>query len=106
MPSKRGRGGQGKRFEPVGRGDRWGGERRFPRKRANEPLAPRAFERQSAQALNSMIIHNLHLQNYRGFVDRSFEFNPEFTLLIGENGSGKSAVLRACATLLGDHGFF
>ena len=53
-----------------------------------------------------MIIHNLHLQNYRGFVDRSFEFNPEFTLLIGENGSGKSAVLRACATLLGDHGFF
>lgn len=40
-----------------------------------------------------MRIDQLRLKNFRGFEDFSIDLDPQFTLLIGANGSGKSAVL-------------
>lgn len=42
-----------------------------------------------------MRIDRLHVQNFRGFEDREFTFHPHFNVLIGDNGSGKTALLRA-----------
>ena len=44
---------------------------------------------------NSMRINRLTVRNFRKFEETSFEFHPQFTLLVGDNGSGKSAVLDA-----------
>lgn len=53
-----------------------------------------------------MRINHLHLQNFRLFADHQFAFPNQFTVLIGENGQGKSCVLHslrvaASAWLLG-----
>lgn len=49
-----------------------------------------------------MRIDKLQLKNFRGYVDQSFEFHPQFNLIIGENASGKTSLLegleRACAS--------
>jgi predicted ATP-binding protein involved in virulence len=49
-----------------------------------------------------MRIDKLQLRNFRGYVDHSFEFHPQFNLIIGENASGKTSLLegleRACAS--------
>jgi len=42
-----------------------------------------------------MRIDKLHIQNFRKFNELTIKFNPQFTLLIGENGSGKTAILEA-----------
>jgi len=51
-----------------------------------------------------MKLEHLKLSNFRGF--RSFEitFDPSFTVLLGQNMAGKSAVLDGAAVALG--GFF
>lgn len=41
-----------------------------------------------------MRIEKLTLQNFRLFENREFSFHPQFNLIIGENGSGKSSLLR------------
>ncbi len=48
-----------------------------------------------------MLIHNLELKNFRCFQDYQLELAPRFTVLIGENGSGKTAVLDALAIAVG-----
>lgn len=56
-----------------------------------------------------MRIDHLHIHNFKGFEDRSFDFprsldSPalgSFHVLIGENGSGKSTALDALAVALG-----
>lgn len=45
-------------------------------------------------------IEKLTLQNFRLFEQREFSFHPQFNLIIGENGSGKSSLLRALAIAL------
>ncbi|MFO8232683.1 MAG: AAA family ATPase [Longimonas sp.] len=42
-----------------------------------------------------MRIDRLCVQNFRCFPDHVFPFNPHFNVLIGENGVGKSALLKA-----------
>lgn len=42
-----------------------------------------------------MIIKNLILQNFRSYKKKSFEFNSTTTLIIGDNGAGKSNILEA-----------
>lgn len=42
-----------------------------------------------------MKIHELRCLNFRCFQDRAWAFHPQFNLLIGDNGSGKTAVLDA-----------
>jgi recombinational DNA repair ATPase RecF len=48
-----------------------------------------------------MRIDSLHLQSFRGFEALDLDFNPSFTLLLGENGAGKTAVLEALSVALG-----
>lgn len=42
-----------------------------------------------------MIIKNLILQNFRSYKKKSFEFSQTTTLIIGDNGAGKSNILEA-----------
>lgn len=48
-----------------------------------------------------MKIHQLKLKNYKSFTEEAFSFNPSFTVLVGDNGKGKSAILDALAIALG-----
>jgi len=48
-----------------------------------------------------MRIDRLHIENFKKFASQDFDFHPHFTLLVGENGSGKTSVLDALAVALG-----
>ncbi len=48
-----------------------------------------------------MKIHRLTLENFRCFSQKTLEFTPEFNVLAGDNGTGKSAILDAVATGIG-----
>ena len=48
-----------------------------------------------------MRIDHLHITNFRSFEDRTFGFVEGFTLLIGANATGKTAVLDALAIAIG-----
>lgn len=48
-----------------------------------------------------MKIHALHLENFRGFAKLDLPLHPSLTLLVGENGAGKTALLEAIAVVLG-----
>ena len=48
-----------------------------------------------------MRIDRLTVQNFKKFTEQTFALHPQFTLLVGENGSGKTAVLDALAVSLG-----
>jgi len=50
-----------------------------------------------------MKIHTLQLHNFRKFADKTFRFHPQFTVLIGDNASGKTSILDALAVLLGTY---
>jgi predicted ATP-binding protein involved in virulence len=48
-----------------------------------------------------MILRSLTVEQYRGFASRTpIEFDPSFTLIVGENGVGKTSVLWALRVLL------
>ena len=47
-----------------------------------------------------MRIDQLHLQNFRCFENKTLDFTPAFNVLIGDNGSGKTAVLESLAVAL------
>ena len=49
---------------------------------------------------NDWFISSLSLRNFRGSTDFSIDFGHEVTLLIGENGTGKTGVLDAASILL------
>ncbi|MBI3319230.1 MAG: AAA family ATPase [Candidatus Omnitrophica bacterium] len=44
-----------------------------------------------------MRIDQLTVQHCKKFAEQTFTLHPQFTLLVGENGSGKTAVLDALA---------
>jgi predicted ATP-binding protein involved in virulence len=44
-----------------------------------------------------MQIRHLYVRNFRGFKIREFNFSEQFNVLIGENGTGKTAILDALA---------
>lgn len=48
-----------------------------------------------------MKINDIHIVNFKGIDNKSFEFNPQFNVLIGENGAGKSSILDAVSIGLG-----
>lgn len=48
-----------------------------------------------------MRLETLRLQNFRGYVDREFNLHPQFNLIIGENGAGKTSFLEAAAIAIG-----
>jgi len=47
-----------------------------------------------------MRLDKIHIRNYRGFEDLTVELNPQFNLVIGDNGAGKTSFLDACVKLL------
>lgn len=47
-----------------------------------------------------MKIHHISLQNFRRYERAGFQFHPQFTVMIGNNGAGKTTVLDALAMLL------
>ncbi|WP_336042268.1 AAA family ATPase [Pseudooceanicola nanhaiensis] len=48
-----------------------------------------------------MRLHSIGLTNFRGFAKRDIALHPEFNLIIGENGAGKTSVLEALSVALG-----
>ena len=44
-----------------------------------------------------MFIKKLHLQNFRCYRDFTIEFSPKLTVIVAENGKGKTAILDALA---------
>ena len=48
-----------------------------------------------------MRIDRLDIRNFRCFAERTFSFNPKFTLLVGSNASGKTAILEVLTVALG-----
>ena len=48
-----------------------------------------------------MYLSRLSLSNVRHFEDRSFQFKPGFNLIVGENGAGKTSILRGLMAVLG-----
>lgn len=48
-----------------------------------------------------MRIDHLHIENFKKFSKQDFHFHPHFTLLAGENGSGKTSILDALAVAAG-----
>jgi predicted ATPase len=50
---------------------------------------------------STMRVLSLELTDVRRFAHKRFEFRPGFNLLVGENGEGKSTVLRSLMTVLG-----
>jgi predicted ATP-binding protein involved in virulence len=42
-----------------------------------------------------MKIDHLHVENFKKFAVQDFDFHPHFTLMVGENGAGKTTVLDA-----------
>jgi predicted ATP-binding protein involved in virulence len=48
-----------------------------------------------------MKIRQLEVKNFRGFEHETFHFSDQFNLLIGDNGTGKTAVLEALAIAVG-----
>lgn len=46
-------------------------------------------------------IDELHLFNYRKFLDMTFKLNPQMNVFAGKNGSGKTAVLEAACVSMG-----
>ena len=48
-----------------------------------------------------MRIDQLLIQNFKGFALRELKLHPEFNLIVGENGSGKTSVLDALSIAAG-----
>ena len=45
------------------------------------------------------MIHSLTLKKFTAFSDLNIQFSPKLNILIGENGTGKSLLLKAAYTL-------
>ncbi len=48
-----------------------------------------------------MRIDRLEIENFKKFARQNFDLHPQFTLLVGDNGAGKTSVLDALAVALG-----
>lgn len=50
-----------------------------------------------------MKINQLYIQNFKCFKSQNFTFNPQFTVLIGDNTKGKTSALDALAVAIGTY---
>lgn len=48
-----------------------------------------------------MRIDGLEIQNFKKFANQTIDFHPQFTLLVGDNGAGKTSILDALAVAAG-----
>lgn len=49
---------------------------------------------------DEQMISQIEIENFKLFSEQAFDFNPEFNLIAGVNGSGKSSLLKALAIAL------
>jgi predicted ATP-binding protein involved in virulence len=59
------------------------------------------IQESSNSADRSMRNDSLLLENFKGFERRELLFHPQFTLIVGDNGSGKISLLDALAVAIG-----
>lgn len=82
------------------------GQKRSLTSRSNRSTALRLCQTtkaaQGAAGQKSMHISKLTLVNYRNFKNTTLQFHKGVNTIIGENGSGKSNILRAIRLLLDD----
>jgi len=50
-----------------------------------------------------MIINNIRIQNFRGFQDKYFDFDPHVNVVLGDNTTGKTTLLHAVQIALGGY---
>ncbi|MGG5578110.1 AAA family ATPase [Myroides sp. C15-4] len=50
-----------------------------------------------------MKINKLHIKNFRGYTDLKVDLQPHFNLIIGDNGSGKTALLQALTVAMSSY---
>lgn len=48
-----------------------------------------------------MRIDKIRIKNFKGFEDKTFSLNPQFTVFIGDNAKGKTSVLNALSIAMG-----
>ena len=48
-----------------------------------------------------MKIHRLRLKNFRGYEEINMDFHPNFNIVIGSNGTGKTAILESLTIAMG-----
>ncbi|MBA5636169.1 AAA family ATPase [Duganella sp. LX20W] len=48
-----------------------------------------------------MRLKSLQLQNFRGYANHEFSLHPQFNLIVGENGAGKTSFLEAASVAIG-----
>ena len=48
-----------------------------------------------------MKIKNIKIKNFKGIENKEFQFDPNFTVLVGDNASGKSSILDAISVSMG-----
>lgn len=53
--------------------------------------------------INNFHIDSIHIENYKKYSSLDIKLKNNFMLIIGENGSGKTSVLDAIATILGGY---
>lgn len=58
-------------------------------------------DRSNEMEKNKMIIKNIALKNYRCFEDIKVNFHDKLTVIVGDNGSGKTSILEAITVSLG-----
>lgn len=58
-------------------------------------------DRSSAVERNKMVIKSITLKNYRCFENIQVDFHEKLTVIVGDNGSGKTSILEGMAVSLG-----
>ena len=58
-------------------------------------------DRSSAVERNKMVIKSITLKNYRCFENIQMDFHEKLTVIVGDNGSGKTSILEGMAVSLG-----
>jgi len=48
-----------------------------------------------------MKINRIEIKNFKKFADYALDLHPQFTLLVGDNGTGKTSILDALAIAAG-----
>lgn len=64
-------------------------------------LSRRGGRWKNDQKRSIMVIEQLRLKNFRGYEDITIPLNKQFNLIIGDNGSGKTAILEGLTVAMG-----